>query len=77
MRTDTERLERLTESELIARQAKRIAELEEQVAIDSEAINRVGVMIFGIGGPLNDDRYGCTSEIRKLFSAIADELDIR
>ena len=34
----------------------------------------LGAMLFGIGGPLNDDRYGCTSEIRKIFREIAEEL---
>lgn len=64
----------MTEAELIARQAKRIAELEERCDLDSAARERVGVMLFGIGGPLNDDRYGCTSETRKLFREIAEEL---
>lgn len=66
----------MTDSELIGRQARRIAELEEQSDLDSAARERVCAMIFGIGGPLNDDRLGCTKEQRALFRAIADELGL-
>lgn len=64
----------MTDDELIAKQAKRIAELEERCDLDSAARERVGAMLFGIGGPLNDDRLCCTKEQRALFRAIAEEL---
>lgn len=67
----------MTDDEIIAKQAKRIAELEERVELDTAARERVGAMLTGIGGPLNDDRYGCSKEIQKLFREIAEELWIR
>lgn len=67
----------MTDAELIARQAKRIAELEERCELDWAARVRVGAMLFGIGGPLNEDRYGCSLEIRKVFRSIAEELGLK
>ena len=64
----------MTDAELIAKQAKRIAELEERCELDTAARERVGAMLFGIGGPLNDDKYCCTRGQLDLFHAIAKEL---
>ena len=61
-----------TETELIAQQALKIANLEAEVARmteDREAIQRI---IYCIGGPLNDNKLGFTREQMAVFQRIAD-----
>ena len=64
----------MTEAELIARQAKKIEELRDEVADMKERIKRARLPIYCIGGPLNDNKLGYTREQMVTFSRIADEL---
>jgi len=47
---------KVTDEQLIAQQARRIAELEEELALRNEAEKKIHMEIYGIGGPLNDNR---------------------
>jgi len=65
----------MTEAELIARQAKQIAELEEHVSDLTLRTNRAILHIVCIGGPLNDNKLQFTNEQLKVFSSILAELE--
>lgn len=45
----------MVDAELIARQAKRLAELEEEVGSLKHDRDKARLMLVGIGGPLNDN----------------------
>jgi hypothetical protein len=60
----------MTESELIARQAKQIEELRDEVKLLREGISEARSHIVCIGGPLNDDRLSFTKEQRAVFHRI-------
>ncbi|MDY0072478.1 MAG: hypothetical protein RBR77_07490 [Thauera sp.] len=64
----------VTEAELIARQAKHIEELRDEVVDLKERIRRARRYIYCIGGPLNDNKLGYSREQMVTFARIADEL---
>jgi hypothetical protein len=64
----------MTDIELIARQAKRIEELLDEVANLRERIRRANIHIYCIGGPLNDNRLGYSKPQMVTFARIANEL---
>ena len=66
----------MTDTELIAKQAKKIEELREELDETNGGIRSVHMLIFGIGGPLNDNMLGFTVEQRSVFHRIAEALDL-
>ena len=64
----------MTEAELIARQAKHLEELRDEVAGLKERAMRARLHIYCVGGPLNDNKLGYTREQMVTFARIADEL---
>ena len=64
----------MTEAELIARQAKQLEELREEVAELKDRARKARSHIYCIGGPLNDNKLGYTREQMVTFARIADEL---
>lgn len=65
---------KMTDEQLIAQQAKRIAELEEELALRSEAERKIHLEIYGIGGPLNDNKLSYTKAQMAPFARIAAQL---
>lgn len=57
--------------ELVARQARKIAELEDAVARYRENAKEIMGIIYCIGGPLNDNKLGYTREQMTDFFRIA------
>ncbi len=64
----------LKEAELIARQAKQLEELRDEVADLKERARRARLHIYCIGGPLNDNKLGYSNQQMVTFARIADEL---
>jgi hypothetical protein len=64
----------MTEAELIARQAKQIEELRDEVADLKERVRRARSHIYCIGGPLNDNKLGYSKPQMVTFARIAEEL---
>jgi hypothetical protein len=64
----------MTEAELIARQAKQLEELRDEVADLKERARRARMHIYCIGGPLNDNKLGYTRAQMVTFARIVDEL---
>ena len=64
----------MTEAELIARQAKQLEELREEVAELKDRARKARLHIYCVGGPLNDNKLGYTREQMVTFARIADEL---
>lgn len=64
----------MTEEQLIARQAKQLEELRDEVADLKDRVSKARLHIYCIGGPLNDNRLGYTKPQMVTFSRIADEL---
>lgn len=64
----------MTEAELIARQAKQLEELRDEVADLKERSRRARMHIYCIGGPLNDNKLGYSKPQMVTFARIADEL---
>ena len=64
----------MKEAELIARQAKQIEELRDEVADLKERARRARLHIYCIGGPLNDNKLGYTRAQMVAFARISDEL---
>lgn len=64
----------MTEAELIARQAKQLEELRDELADLKERERRARLHIYCIGGPLNDNKLGYTRAQMVTFARIADEL---
>lgn len=65
----------MTDTELIARQAKQIAMLSIELDALKQAIRSVRGTIYCIGGPLNDNRLGYTATQLMPFERIAKEID--
>ena len=61
--------------ELIAKQAKRIDELEQENEILKRSIKSAKVAIIGIGGPLNDNINKYNGEQLKEWSKVLDKLE--
>lgn len=64
----------MTEAELIARQAKQLEELRDEVAELKERARRARSHIYCIGGPLNDNKLGYSRPQMVTFARIAEEL---
>ena len=64
----------MKEAELIARQAKQIEELRDEVADLKERARRARLHIYCIGGPLNDNKLGYTRAQLVTFARIVEEL---
>lgn len=64
----------MTDADLIARQAKQIEELRDENRNLKERIGLARLRIYGIGGPLNDNKLGYTLEQMVTFARIADDL---
>ncbi len=60
---------------LIAQQALKIAELEEELAAYKEAAKNIHNEIFCIGGPLNDNVQQFTKKQMWIFSRIIDHIE--
>lgn len=65
----------MTDTELIARQAKRIVELEDLILELNDRFSEASTLIVGIGGPLNDDRLSFNSDQKMLFRQINSILE--
>lgn len=50
----------MTDTELIAQQARRIAELKQQVDHHAEDKKQALLILICVGGPLNDNKLGYT-----------------
>jgi hypothetical protein len=61
--------------ELIARQAKRIEELQDEVSDLKDRIYKAISHMICIGGPLNDNVLHFTQEQRAVFHRIMGELE--
>ena len=64
----------MNESELIARQALCIAELEDKIKQYVNAEDNIYKIIYCIGGPLNDNKLKYTHAQMGNFAHIANEL---
>ena len=64
----------MTETELIARQAKQIEEMRDELADLKERSRKALLHIYSIGGPLNDNSMGYSRPQMVTFSRIANEL---
>lgn len=64
----------MTESELIARQARQLEELRDEVADLKERARRARRHIYCVGGPLNDNKLEYSKAQMATFARIADEL---
>lgn len=69
------RVAEMTEVDLIARQAKQLEELRDEVADLKERIKRAKLHIYCVGGPLNDNVLGYSKPQMVTFFKIAEELD--
>lgn len=64
----------MNDDELIARQARQIAELEEENEDLTSRIEKAMLHIYCVSGPLNDNKLGYSKEQLVTFQNIADEL---
>jgi len=64
----------MTEAELIARQALRIAELEEQLKDYSACLRDIDLTLHCIGGPLNDNVLMYSQKQLGVFHRIAESI---
>jgi hypothetical protein len=60
---------------LIAQQARKIAEIEEILASYHNAREKIRMIIYCIGGPLNDNKLQYTKQQMVDFGRIINELD--
>ncbi len=66
----------MTNDELIARQAKKIEELQDTIEDYEETIRNVMNAMVCIGGPLNDNKLGYTKEQLRIFHGMYAMLDL-
>lgn len=64
----------MTEAELIARQARQIEEMRDELVDLKERIRNARLHIYCIGGPLNDNVLGYTRAQMAPFFRIAETL---
>ena len=67
----------MTKNDVIAIQAVKIEKLKRQIKMDKEAKDKVFYIIYGIGGPLNDNKLGYSKEQMKDFWEIVTALGLR
>lgn len=60
---------------LIAQQARKIAELEEILKDFNDARDKIRIIIYCVGGPLNDNKLQYTKQQMGDFGRIINELD--
>lgn len=65
----------MTDEQLIARQAKQLEELRDEVSDLSERIRKAMAHIYCIGGPLNDNKLDYSLLQMRTFREIASELE--
>lgn len=65
----------MTNDEVIARQARQIMELCDDVAMLKDCRLKAISHIVCVGGPLNDNKQHFTHEQQKVFQAILNELE--
>jgi hypothetical protein len=65
----------ITEAQLIASQALKIANLEAEVTRMEDDRRSIHMIIYGIGGPLNDNVKGYTKNQWADFHLIAQHID--
>ncbi len=65
----------MTDDQLIAQQARRIADLEEIEAEYRKVQDDIRGIIYCIGGPLNDNKLGYTAAQMVTFSEIIEALN--
>ena len=65
----------LTDAETMARQAKQIMELSDEVESLKNRMSRARLYIICIGGPLNDNKLHYTGDQLVTFSKILEELE--
>jgi len=65
----------ITDSELIAKQARRIADLESQLTEQADMISRARQRIICIGGPLNDNLLRYTQAQLREWHSVLDCLE--
>ena len=64
----------MTDIEIIGTQAKKIFELVSEIQQYTQSIRNVTALIYGIGGPLNDNKLKFTKEQLVEFSRIVGYL---
>jgi len=64
----------MDDTEIIARQARKIEILEQTVAELEGSIDQVRLCICGIGGPLNDNKFQYSKAQAEIFFQIAEYL---
>ncbi len=64
----------MTNAELIARQAKQLEELRDEVADLKERISKARMHIYCCAGPLNGNLMGYTKAQMVTFARISEEL---
>lgn len=62
----------MTNDQLIARQAKQLEELKDDVADLSNRLKQIRLNIICIGGPLNDNKLHYSHEQLRVFSKILE-----
>lgn len=71
---------KMNNDELVARQARRIAELEDKVIEYNNACHKIHDVICCIGGPLNDNKLGYTriqqTDFKKILNLLPDPMQI-
>lgn len=65
----------MTKNETIARLARRVEKQRQQLKYHRGAAKQIYMQIYGIGGPLNDNKLKYTKEQLLIFQQIARELD--
>lgn len=65
----------MTDDEIIANQARKIAELEEKLYRHEQSRVRIRQILYSIGAPLNDNVLGYTEDQLKPFFRIAEETE--
>jgi hypothetical protein len=65
----------MTKNETIARLARRVEKQRQQIKHHRGVRTRVRLLIYGCGGPLNDNKLKYTKEQLLIFQQIARELE--
>jgi hypothetical protein len=65
----------MTKNETIARLARRTEKQRKWLKYRRGVVTRVCLLLYGCGGPLNDNKLQFTKEQLLLFQQIADELE--
>lgn len=60
----------MTKTEMIAKQAIKLAEMKARLADHKQAEQEIKALMVCIGGPLNDNKLEYTADQRKIFHAI-------